>query len=71
MVSPASAPTIEYLDAKDQVAVLQEENTQLWKAIEMMVSILVFVELALDGWILFATRALWKCFNPCFRGTCS
>lgn len=36
MASPASAPTIEYLDAKDQVAVLQEENTQLWKAIEMM-----------------------------------
>lgn len=36
MAGPSSAPTIEYLDAKDQIAVLQEENTQLWKAIEMM-----------------------------------
>jgi len=36
MASPASAPTIEYLDAKDQIAVLQEENAQLWKTIEMM-----------------------------------
>ena len=36
------------------------------------VSILVFVELALDDQFLLMVMALgtW-CFNPCFRGTCS
>jgi septal ring factor EnvC (AmiA/AmiB activator) len=36
MTSPASAPTIEYLDAKDQIAMLQEENKQLWATVDIM-----------------------------------
>ena len=35
------------------------------------VSILVFVELALDASVAFVARAEEKGFNPCFRGTCS
>jgi Zn-dependent M32 family carboxypeptidase len=36
MASPASAPSIELLASQDQIAMLQEENAQLWKTIEMM-----------------------------------
>jgi len=35
------------------------------------VSILVFVELALDGWDAEWNHERIRCFNPCFRGTCS
>ena len=37
----------------------------------LRVSILVFVELALDAAELFCPRVYSLCFNPCFRGTCS
>jgi Zn-dependent M32 family carboxypeptidase len=36
MAGPASAPSIESLTSQDQIAMLQEENAQLWKTIEMM-----------------------------------
>ena len=36
MAGPASAPSIELLASQDQIAMLQEENAQLWKTIEMM-----------------------------------
>jgi len=35
------------------------------------VSILVFVELALDGYCEIRVYNCIECFNPCFRGTCS
>jgi len=35
------------------------------------VSILVFVELALDGFMQYNMVCISSCFNPCFRGTCS
>ena len=39
--------------------------------LELQVSILVFVELALDDGLDTDGVILPKCFNPCFRGTCS
>ena len=40
-------------------------------SLNTFVSILVFVELALDVRKKVLPAALRSCFNPCFRGTCS
>ena len=40
-------------------------------SVKFSVSILVFVELALDVLAIQWVNIPWQCFNPCFRGTCS
>ena len=47
------------------------EVLRRWVLFRQSVSILVFVELALDGLATEATLADLLGFNPCFRGTCS
>jgi len=47
--------------------IIQLDMLSTW----IQVSILVFVELALDELDQFLPIFLPSCFNPCFRGTCS